>query len=635
MIQQLIKRFAFRSIRLKLFIGFGVLIFLVILEISVSVSMANRERTARERVDDAQNEVVQVKNLQTAMLLARQAEYQSFADLMLVGYEASYQSYADVLDYVQQSRLIMDDLVAADVQTPAPDSTGEVLSPLQVIDQGIKDYENMVIDLVTVKTVERGTLETGMAGEFMANLRAIQAHTDIAQLLEQSTGYIETFNTDFTIVVQIPTELNQLKETVQAGDFDADTKAEILGQISAARRNFIALTANDVSIVTQINTMTDLLIDLNEQIDLYVQDRLVEQDNAKADFEAIHQTSQNVTSAVRILLVATALIFAYATGRSITLPINTLDRAAQRFAVGQYDQPVTVESRDEIGKLADTLNSMARAVNQREQELRDIAENLRIASEQAQVAERVKSEFLATMSHELRTPLNAIIGFADLLAYGMVGELTELQREKLDRLQNNAKRLVVLINDVLDLSRIEAGRIQLKIYPFSPAEMARRIRNQIMVLAEQKNLDFEVTLDPNLPEVIPGDEKRIEQVVVNLLGNAIKFTDEGQVRLYLTSNQPFTHWQIQVQDTGIGIAPHAKEYIFDAFRQVDGSSTRKHQGTGLGLAIVEKLVRLMDGQVQVESELGQGSTFTVTLPLEMSEDADNASEPGKVEDAVG
>ncbi len=240
---------------------------------------------------------------------------------------------------------------------------------------------------------------------------------------------------------------------------------------------------------------------------------------------------------------------------------------------------------------------------------------LKIANEKAQENTQLKSQFLATMSHELRTPLNAIIGYTELQLEGIVGELTDTQRQYQERVFANASHLLGLINDILDLSKIEAGRMELIQEPFQVHQWIDEIVSQNRVLSDEKGIDLSLTIDDSLPYVVVGDAGRLRQIVTNLMSNAIKFTSEGsvEVSLKLEDNKM---WSIIVKDTGIGIPPHKQETIFDEFHQVDNSSTRQHQGTGLGLAIVRKLILSMGGTIRLNSTLGEGSQFIVMLPLQ-------------------
>jgi len=200
---------------------------------------------------------------------------------------------------------------------------------------------------------------------------------------------------------------------------------------------------------------------------------------------------------------------------------------------------------------------------------------------------------------------------------GMGGEIDDEARHMVERIDSNSQRLLRLINDILDLAKIEAGRMELTCQPFFPRDLAERCRSQVSVLGEKKGLQFQVHVDPHLSDTLYGDPERIIQIVANLLSNAFKFTESGKVTMDLERQE--TTWSIQVSDTGVGIPPHALNYIFDEFRQVDGTTTRAYGGSGLGLAIVRNMCRMMGGSVRVTSELGKGSIFTVTLPLRTEE----------------
>ena len=245
-------------------------------------------------------------------------------------------------------------------------------------------------------------------------------------------------------------------------------------------------------------------------------------------------------------------------------------------------------------------------------------ENVRLFTEiqekshQLEVASQHKSQFLANMSHELRTPLNAIIGYTEMMADGLYGEVGEKAQGVLERVQNNGRHLLGLINDVLDLSKIEAGQLTLTVEPYSAADMVATVLSATESLARTKGLALRSAVAPGLPTG-NGDARRLTQVLLNLVGNAIKFTDPGSVEVRAT--QSGDRFEFAVIDSGFGIAPEDQARIFDEFQQVDNSSTRKKGGTGLGLSISRKIVELHGGRITVESEVGKGSTFTVTVPI--------------------
>lgn len=231
---------------------------------------------------------------------------------------------------------------------------------------------------------------------------------------------------------------------------------------------------------------------------------------------------------------------------------------------------------------------------------------------------RLKTEFLATMSHELRTPLNAIIGFSQILMRQTKGQLSDYQQNMVGRILMNGKNLLALINDVLDLSKIEAGRLDLKLEEFNLEQLIVTTVKELRTLADQKKLTLEVKIRLQDPTVL-NDARRLRQVLTNLLSNAIKFTDRGSIYIKAEDISP-DQIVIWVEDTGVGIAPEHLSAIFDAFHQADQTVTRRHGGTGLGLSITDLLLKMMQGTIRVSSKVNQGTTFRVELPRRVTFD---------------
>jgi signal transduction histidine kinase len=238
-------------------------------------------------------------------------------------------------------------------------------------------------------------------------------------------------------------------------------------------------------------------------------------------------------------------------------------------------------------------------------------------SRELEIASQHKSQFLANMSHELRTPLNAILGYTELIVDRIYGEVPEKISDVLDRVQKSGRHLLGLINDVLDLSKIEAGQLTLGVSDYSFGDVVQSVASAVESLAAEKHLRMTVDVAANLP-IGQGDERRITQVLLNLVGNAIKFTDAGTITVDArVTAQTSSHVvvRVSVADTGIGIRPERQAAIFDSFVQVDEGTTRRYGGTGLGLAICRDLITLMGGHMGLDSELGRGSTFWFELPL--------------------
>lgn len=247
-------------------------------------------------------------------------------------------------------------------------------------------------------------------------------------------------------------------------------------------------------------------------------------------------------------------------------------------------------------------------------ELRQLNERLTSANRALEEANRVKADFLATTSHELRTPLTSIIGFSRILLDGYVGDPAE-QRDLLADVHRSALHLLSLVDDILDLSRIEAGRLEITLEPVDLAALIAEVATLTKMQADAKRLALYANVPENVP-LVRADRSRVRQILLNVVGNAIKFTDRGEVRVTAASDDDATHVVVQVADTGVGIAPEQQPLLFEKFRQLDASHTRRHGGSGLGLAISKALIERMGGHIQVRSEgLGTGTTVTIAVPV--------------------
>jgi signal transduction histidine kinase len=292
-----------------------------------------------------------------------------------------------------------------------------------------------------------------------------------------------------------------------------------------------------------------------------------------------------------------ALLLGFVLSWSLIGPIQRIGTRLATIASGDFSGHVEVENRDELGALGTNVNRM-------NDELRRVYTELEAASQH-------KSEFLANMSHELRTPLNAIIGFSQVLRDEMFGPVNEKQAEYLDDIVSSGNHLLSLINDVLDLSKVEAGQVELDVHPFSLREALERGVVMVRERATEDGVRVGFTADPEV-DVVDGDERRIKQVIFNLLSNAVKFTPAGG-EVDVSATRRNGEVRVSVADTGPGIAPEDRERIFEEFQQTEAGGVHL-EGTGLGLALSKRFVELHGGRIWLESEVGRGSTFTFALP---------------------
>ena len=344
-------------------------------------------------------------------------------------------------------------------------------------------------------------------------------------------------------------------------------------------------------------------------------------DPAPAQQRILQTRKDIVLVGVAFALVGAAL--SAVISRHLVRPIHDLALGAQSVASGDLDVTIPVRSRDELGGLAVAFNSMAASLRENKAALQRHAEGLeseieartrelRSTNQRLEEASRHKSQFLANMSHELRTPLNAIIGYTSLILSNIYGEVPDKVREPLDRVRLSSRHLLGLINDVLDLAKIEAGRLTLSVADFSITQVVQSVMTAMEPLAAEKKLPLKASVPAELPAA-RGDVRRINQVLLNLMGNAIKFTDTGEVGVRVS--QDGREFLICVSDTGPGIAPADQERIFEEFQQAGNSDAPVKGGTGLGLSIAKVIVEAHGGRMGVESSPDKGSTFWFTLPI--------------------
>jgi signal transduction histidine kinase len=330
----------------------------------------------------------------------------------------------------------------------------------------------------------------------------------------------------------------------------------------------------------------------------------------------------------RAVLISTALVAAlcimagsyFIVRYVIVKPVKHLKEVSDAISAGELNVRSEIQTGDEFEDLSHAFNRMLRSLVNMQDRLRKVNSDLdRKVDELAQAnmalyeSNRLKSDFLATMSHELRTPLNSILGFSEVLS---ADPLNDKQHRWVRNIQSSGEKLLNLINDILDLAKIEAGKMQVRLAEFSLYDVCEGLLAMFRPLAEKKNIELRSQLEPGIP-VLRQDGVKLQQILSNLLSNAIKFTPEGG-RVMLQAAAGPECFVLTVTDTGVGIAPDEQELVFEKFRQGGNPLTREHAGTGLGLSIVRELSKLLGGEVTLRSELGRGSTFTIRLPAQLS-----------------
>jgi signal transduction histidine kinase len=404
-------------------------------------------------------------------------------------------------------------------------------------------------------------------------------------------------------------QLNQFGYDLDRLQFVAKDEVELLGQVREDYDKFIKVVGDVIDLIrgghdaearelqlSRANPLADRLERLTNQLVNKAESDMVASVDASQD---AYRTSRWVVIGFAVGSVGLALVLGYVISWSVVGPVQQMDARLREIASGDFSGRVEVPNRDELGTLAANLNRMNDELGRLYQQL--------------EAASRHKSEFLANMSHELRTPLNAIIGFSEVLIEKMFGELNDKQDEYLRDIYASGRHLLSLINDILDLSKIEAGRMELELSKFDLPSALENALTLVRERASRHGLTLRLDVDGRLDDLV-ADERKVKQILLNLLSNAVKFTPEGG-RIVVAATLGDGAAEITVADTGIGIAPEDQAAVFEEFRQVGTDYARKHEGTGLGLALTKKFVELHGGTIWVKSVVGQGSTFGFTLPV--------------------
>jgi signal transduction histidine kinase len=432
---------------------------------------------------------------------------------------------------------------------------------------------------------------------------------------------------DEAAVENILRENNRFNNTLARLEKAAQPEeVQLIQRIRSAQGEALTTVADIANLVRDGKIDDALQLQLTKEYPLYEKieglvNQLVAREREKMDdlrysVEAANRHTLILMATSAVALIVLALLLGFVISWSFILPVQKAHGFLSQVSKGNFAATIDVPNRDEFGALADRMNHMSQELHRLYESQRRGAEDLQRLNDQLQLASKAKSDFLANMSHELRTPMNAILGFMEMVLDEIYGDVPDHLKEPLTDIQTNGKHLLRLINDVLDLSKIEAGRMDLVLTEYSVQDVVESVRASLQSLALEKGLGFVAAAQDDIP-LAQGDGKRITQCLMNLVGNALKFTKHGRVSVRVDLQGD--NLLYRVSDTGIGIPKNELDGIFAQFQQVDSAITREFSGTGLGLHITKKFVEMHGGRIWVESELGKGSTFFFTIPLRVTD----------------
>jgi signal transduction histidine kinase len=475
--------------------------------------------------------------------------------------------------------------------------------------------------LVSLQTIVSATRQSRLLDE-AHELVSLAQQGENALARQMHYTDVALLSQDEVAISKILRENNQFNDRLAKLEAAGTADPALVEQVRASQDEAMAVVADIANAIRdgKLGAVTASLLHRQERLDGEITARVgmlvaAQQDRMAKLRDSVataNRRSLMLTSVFAVIAVIFALLCGFVISWSFILPVREAQGFLDRVAEGDFGTRISVPNRDEFGALAERMNHMSGELERFDAEQRHAAFELGRLNLQLAQASKAKSEFLANMSHELRTPMNAILGFTEMLIDGLYGSVPEDLREPLTDIQLNGRHLLRLINDVLDLSKIEAGRMELALSDYSAREVVDIVHVSLRSLAAEKGLAFDVSVPDDLP-VAHGDNGRLTQCLMNLAGNALKFTRQGRVEMGVALEGP--DLVFRVDDTGIGIPREELVNVFTEFRQLDTTVTREFSGTGLGLSITRKFVEMHGGRIWVESELGKGSSFFFSVPL--------------------
>jgi signal transduction histidine kinase len=477
----------------------------------------------------------------------------------------------------------------------------------------------IAVSLFSLQTLVNATQQSRQLDE-AHELVSLAQQSERALARQMHYTDVALLSQDEAAIARILRENNQFNDRLAKLESAGTADRTLVEQIRTSQDEAMAVVADIANAIRdgKLGAVTGPLLHRQERLDTEITTRVgllvaAQQDRMtrlRDSVAAANKRSLILTSAFAVIAVIFALFCGFVISWSFILPVREAQGFLDEVAAGDFGARIEVSNRDEFGVLAERMNHMSSELQRFDGEQRHATAQLGRLNRQLAQASKAKSEFLANMSHELRTPMNAILGFTEMLIDGLYGDIPP--EEPLTDIQLNGRHLLRLINDVLDLSKIEAGRMQLALGEYSVREIIDIVQVSLRSLAAEKGLEFVTSVPDGLP-VAYGDNGRLTQCLMNLAGNALKFTRQGRVEIgvELVGNELV----FRVSDTGIGIPKEDLDKVFTEFGQVDTAVTREFGGTGLGLSITKRFVEMHGGRVWVESEFGKGCSFYFAVPV--------------------